>query len=277
VEKILDRLLGLAPCQRGAIWISDQWRSVLPCVQTGLSHEFLDNLRTQGIGEYLTEVAYRRAGAATVRNRSDESEPLPATAGQFERLKDILAKEEISKLTVVSVQTRENNFGVILLAQGRLGSIRSSKLNMLGGLAMQIGMTLENYVVMHETQRRTKEYELLNQMGQAISSRLDKEELLRAIHKELSALFDASVFYIAFEDGDEIRFELEVEQGKVLPKRSRKATNGITEYILRSGQPLLIRSSMADVRGRLGITFIPGRTAKSQYSSEVVPRASSRP
>jgi diguanylate cyclase (GGDEF)-like protein len=263
VEKILDRLLALVPSHRGAIWIAEQWRSVLPAVQRGFSPDFLENLKTQGIGEYLTEVAYRRAGAATVRNRSDEPEPLPATAGQFERLKELLSKEEIPILTAVSVQTRENNFGVILLAQGRLGAIRPSKLNMLSGLAMQIGMALENYVVMHQTQRRTKEYEMLNEMGQAISSRLDQEELLRAIYKELSALFDANTFYIAFEEDGEIRFELEVEQGKVLPKRSRKVSNGITEYIIRTAQPLLIRSEVEDVQGRLGITYVPGRPAKS--------------
>ena len=263
MEKILDRFVALVPCQRGAIWISEPWRTVLPSVQRGFSEKFLETLRAEGVGEYLTEVAYRRSGTALVRNRADEPEPLPATAGQFERLKHLLADEDIANLTAVSVQTRENNFGVILLAQGRLGTIRASKLSMLSGLAMQIGMTLENYAVMHQTQRRTKEYELLTQMGQAISSRLDQEELLRAIHKELSALFDASTFYIAFEEGDQICFELEVEQGAVLPKRCRKAANGITEYIIRTGQPLLIRSEMEDVRGRLGISYVPGRPAKS--------------
>src|SRR5579862_6137061 len=263
MEKILDRFLALVPCTRGAIWISEQWRPVLPSVQRGLSANFLEDLRSEAVGEYLTEVAYRRAGAATVRNRADDPEPLPATAGQFERLKRLLKDEDISNLTVVSVQTRENNFAVILLPQGRLGAVRPSKLSMLSGRAMQIGMTLENYVVMHQTQRRTKEYELLTQMGQAISSRLDQEELLRAIHKELSALFDANTFYIAFEEGDQICFELEVEQGAVLPKRCRKAANGITEYIIRTGQPLLIRSELEDVRGRLGISYVPGRPAKS--------------
>src|SRR5579884_1999508 len=263
IEKILDRFLALVPCTRGAMWISEQWRSVLPSVQRGLSPNFLESLRSEGVGEYLTEVAYRRAGAATIRNRADDPEPLPATAGQFERLKRLLAEEDIANLTAVSVQTRENNFGVILLAQGRLGALRASKVSLLSGLAMQIGMTLENYVVMHQTQRRTKEYELLNQMGQAISSRLDQEELLRAIHKELSALFDADTFYIAFEKGDQICFELEIDHGTVLPKRCRKAANGITEYIIRTGQPLLIRSEMEDVRGRLGISYVPGRPAKS--------------
>jgi len=64
---------------------------------------------------------------------------------------------------------------------------------------------------------------------------------LRALQKELGQIFDTSNFYIAFEDGDDIRFELEVVDGQFQPKRSRKANNGLTEYVIRAGQPLLIR------------------------------------
>ena len=112
----------------------------------------------------------------------------------------------------------------------------SSNLRLLIGLALQIGLTLENYVVMHDAQRRTKEYELLTQIGQAISSRLDQDEILRTIQKELGQIFDTSEFYIAFQEGDQIRFELETENNQVLPKRSRKVSNGLTEHIIRTGQ-----------------------------------------
>ena len=62
-------------------------------------------------------------------------------------------------------------------------------------------MTLENYLLVHDAQRRTKEFELLTQIGQVISSRLDPDEVLRAVHRELGRLFDTSNFYIAFLEG----------------------------------------------------------------------------
>ena len=99
--------------------------------------------------------------------------------------------------------------------------IGSSNLRLLIGLALQIGLTLENYVVMHDAQRRTKEYELLTQIGQAISSHLNQDEILRTIQIELGQIFYTRDFYIAFQEGDEIHFELEVENGQILPKRSR--------------------------------------------------------
>ena len=96
------------------------------------------------------------------------------------------------------------------------------------GLALQLGLTLENYVVTHDAHRRTKEYELLTEIGQAISTRLNQDEILRTVRTELGQIFDTSNFYIAFQEGEEIRFELEVVNNRVLPKRSRKLKNAFT-------------------------------------------------
>jgi len=55
-----------------------------------------------------------------------------------------------------------------------------------------------------------------------------------------------------------------------LPKRSRKTTNALTEYILRTRQPLLIRSDLENVRARLGVTYIPPDPAKSFCGAPII-------
>src|ERR1700757_773563 len=256
---VLDRLVNPLPTRRAVICIAEQWRGVLPSVQRGFSPEFVQKLEKTGAGEYVCELAYRRGGFFTFRDISDMTEPLPALpGGRFEDFKRVLAEEKIRHLTAVSLQTREHNFGVILFPHAQLRVFGSSNLRLLIGLALQIGLTLENYVVMLDAQRRTKEYELLTQIGQAISSRLDQEEVLRTIQQELGQIFDTRDFYIAFHEGDEIRFELEVENHKVLKKRSRGMGNGLTEYIIRTGQALLIRSNLEQERARLGVEQVAG-------------------
>jgi diguanylate cyclase (GGDEF)-like protein len=259
---VLDRLVNPLPTRRAVICMAAQWRSVLPAVQRGFSPEFLQKLESTGAAEYICELAYRRGGFFTFRNLPELSEPLPVIpGGQFEEFKRTLAEENIRHLTAVSLQTREHNFGAILFPHAELKLFGSSNLRLLIGLALQIGLTLENYVVMLDAQRRTKEYELLTQIGQAISSRLDQDEVLRTIQQELGQIFDTSNFYIAFQEGDEIRFELETENSQVLPKRSRKVSNGLTELIIRTGQALLIRSDLEKTRERLGASQI-GTPAK---------------
>jgi diguanylate cyclase (GGDEF)-like protein len=263
MTSILERLVAPLPKRQAILYISQPWRTTLPSVQRGFSPELLDRLQNDGSGEYISELAYRRGGFFAFRDISELSDPLPAFAGErFEQFKKLLVEEDIRHLTAVSLQTRENHFGVILFPHAERRMFGSSNLRLLIGLALQIGLTLENYVIMHDAQRRTKEYELLTQIGQAISSRLDQDEILRAVQKELGQIFDTSNFYIAFQQNDDIQFELEVESGSIRPKRTRKVGNGLTEYIIRTGQALLIRSDLEKVRDRLGISYVPHSPAK---------------
>jgi diguanylate cyclase (GGDEF)-like protein len=264
MQSILDRLVAPLPTERAVICISQRWRAILPSVQRGFSSEFLAELENSGAAEYVHELAYRRGGFMAFQNVPDMAEPLPALpGGRFEPFQRTLKEAGIHNLTAISLQTREHNFGVILFPHAELRVFGSSNLRLLIGLALQIGLTLENYVVMHDSQRRTKEYELLTQVGQVISSRLDQDEVLRAIREELGRIFDTSNFYVAFREGDNLRFELEIENGVVLPKRSRKIDNGLTEYIIRTGEPLLISSEMEKARERLGATLVSSRPSKS--------------
>jgi diguanylate cyclase (GGDEF)-like protein len=271
LQSILDRLVAPLPTTRAVICISERWRTILPSVQRGFSPELISKLERGGAGEYIAELAYRRGGFVTFHNVAEMSEPLPAFPGaRFEQFRQVLAEENIRNITAVSLQTREHNFGVILFPHAERRMFGASNLRLLIGLALQIGLTIENYVVMHDAQRRTKEYELLTQIGQAISSRLDQDEILRTVHKELGQIFDTSDFYVAFQEGEEICFEFETDKGKVPPKRRRKLDNGLTEYILRTGQPLLIRADLEKTRERLGTTYAPSRPAKCFCGAPII-------
>jgi diguanylate cyclase (GGDEF)-like protein len=264
MQSFLHRLVAPLPTRRAIVYISEPWRATLPSVQKGFSPDFLETLQKSRAGDYLAELAYRRGGVVTFHRIAELDEPLPALpGGRFEAFKQTMLSEGIRDVMAVSLQTREHNFGVILFPHSEQRMFGSSNLRLLIGLTLQIALTLENYVVMHDAQRRTKEYELLTEIGQALSSHLDQDEVLRTLHAELGQIFDTSGFYIAFQEDDEIRFELEVEGGQVFPKRSRPVSNGLTEYVIRTGQPLLIQSDLEKVRTKLGADFMPPRPAKS--------------
>ena len=270
MQAALERLRGAIPMDRAAIFVSERWRGLLPSVQQGFPEEFLDTLERSGAGDYICELAYRQSGILTVHDLDEMTEPLPvASMGIFAEFKRILKEAEVRHLTAVSLQTREHNFGVILFPHAERRAFGSSGPRLMVGLALQLGLTLENYVVTHDAHRRTKEYELLTEIGKAISSRLDQDEIMRTIQVELGQIFDTSHFYIAFQEGDEIRFELEVRDGVVQPKRTREMRNAFTEYVIRTGEALLIRSDLEKTRRKLGISHVPGRPAKCLIASPI--------
>ena len=270
MQAALERLRSALPIKCAAIVIGERWRSLLPSVQQGFSEGFLDALEKTGAGDYLSELAYRHSGIFTVHDVAHMTEAFPVgSMGTFAEVKRILVEADVRNLTAVNLQTRENNFGVILFPHVERRAFGASGPRLMVGLALQLGLTLENYVVSHDAHRRTKEYELLTDIGKAISSRLDQDEILRTIQIELGQIFDTSHFYIAFQEGDEIRFELEIRDGLVLPKRTREARNAFTEYVIRNGEPLLIRSDLEAARKRLGITHVPKRPAKCLIAAPI--------
>ncbi|PYX46181.1 MAG: hypothetical protein DMG79_17245 [Acidobacteria bacterium] len=270
MQAALERLRTALPLRRAAIVITERWRGLLPSVQQGFSPGFIEAMEKSGAGDYICELAYRQSGIFTVQNMAEMSEPLPvAQLGTFTEFKRILTEADVHNLTAVNLQTREHNFGVILFPHAERRAFGSSGPRLMVGLALQLGLTLENYVVSHDAHRRTKEYELLTEIGKAISSRLDQDEILRTIQIELGQIFDTSHFYISFMEGDQIRFELEVRDNRVLPKRTREVRNAFTEYVIRSGQPLLIRSDLETTRKNLGITHVPRRPAKCLIAAPI--------
>jgi diguanylate cyclase (GGDEF)-like protein len=270
MQAALERLTGALPMQRAAICISERWRRLLPSVQRGFSQDFLQSLESTGTADYLCELTYRQSGIFTVNDLAETTEPLPAgPIGAFADLKRVLTQAGIRNLTAVSLQARQHNFGIILFPHVGRKAFGSSGPRLLVGLALQLGLTLENYVVTHEAHRRTKEYELMTQIGQAISSHLDQDDVLRTIQVELGQIFDTSQFYIAFKEGDEIQFQLEVRDGRVQAKRNRELRNAFTEYVIQSGEALLIRSELEKVRSKLGITYIPERPAKCLIAAPI--------
>src|SRR5262249_16189214 len=69
------------------------------------------------------------------------------------------------------------------------------------------------------------------------------------------------IFYIAWLDSgrDEMRFELEIIGGVRVPSRTRPAGNFLTEYVIRTRQPVLIREHFLDEVHKLNVDPIRGQ------------------
>jgi NtrC-family two-component system sensor histidine kinase KinB len=107
-------------------------------------------------------------------------------------------------------------------------------------------------------ERRVKELDSLRAVGQTLSASLDVEMILQAIYDQAATLMPAHSFYVALYDAeaDEVSFPLAVENGARARWRSRRAGNGLTEYILRTRAPLLIRKEVEAAVKALGLDYV---------------------
>ncbi|MGZ5154755.1 MAG: GAF domain-containing protein, partial [Burkholderiales bacterium] len=254
IEQLLGRMMAVLKFEQAVLYISEPWRGSLPSVQRGFNDDFVSKLEANEAGDCLSDLAFRRGGIVTIRSLSDLRGPMRSSGNRgFSSLSAALRDEGITGMSAVCLQTRERNMGVVIFPHSKKYKLTAARLRLLLSLSMQVGMTLENYLLVHDAQRRTKEFELLTQIGQVISSRLDPDEVLTAVHRELGRLFDTSNFYVAFLEGQELRYDFEVMGGVRQAKRSRKVKNGLSDFVIRTAQPILIRSEMKRISARLGI------------------------
>jgi PAS domain S-box-containing protein len=111
-------------------------------------------------------------------------------------------------------------------------------------------------------ERRVSELDSLQAVGQALSASLDLDTILVAVHTQVARLMPARNFYVALYDPemDKVSFPLAVEDGKRVRWRSRRAGNGLTEYVLRTCEPLLIEREYEGILEALEVDSI-GRPA----------------
>jgi transcriptional regulator with GAF, ATPase, and Fis domain/anti-anti-sigma regulatory factor len=126
-------------------------------------------------------------------------------------------------------------------------------------VAAQVAPALANMRLLEETRRRTREMEIINELGRALTARLNLDQVLEEAHRQTARLVDTTNFYIALYDldEDEITFALDVTEGELRrPYTTRRAGQGLTEYIIRNRTSLLIEEDLIKRLEGMGIELI---------------------
>ena len=174
----------------------------------------------------------------------------------FRRFRQLAISQHLRTVVGISLQAKEKAFGVLFLGTPDSRRFTAAELRLLLALGHQIGMAVENSYLVQQTARRTQELNMLNEIGRALSSTLDPDALFETILTEMKRLFDVNHFYVALHDPvrNEMRFEVEVRDGELVPKRSRPLNDRFaTEYLMRTRQPLLIRENYVEEMRKLGL------------------------
>lgn len=121
--------------------------------------------------------------------------------------------------------------------------------------ANQASVAIENSRLFDERERRISELATLTIIGRIISSVMELDELIDKIYQQVSLVMDTTNFYIALHDEEknEVSFEIEVERGKRRPRRRQEAGIGLTGYIIRTRQPVLIKDNVLQFLKEIGV------------------------
>ena len=256
LSQALDRVLGVVRLPAGALFLHHgDPLGPTSVVAAGLNDDFCRAAQEEGLDDFLVNLVARLGGLLGFRDLKDDSLSALEKDEPIRRFRQLALQQGLRSIIAISLQAKEQAFGVLLLGSPDSRRFTPAELRLLLALGHQIGMAVENSLLIQQTSRRSEELHVLNEIGRALSSTLNKEDLLRRIWEELRRLFDVENFYIASLDPlrDEMNFDLEIIDGSRFPKRTRPAGNHITEYIIRTRQPVLIRENFAGEAAKFGV------------------------
>jgi diguanylate cyclase (GGDEF)-like protein/putative nucleotidyltransferase with HDIG domain len=257
LAQALDRVLGVVRLPAGALFLHHgDPQGPTSVVAVGLNDDFCRVAQNEGLDDYLVGLVSRLGGLLGFRDlRNADSVAALEREEPIRRFRQLAIAQGLRSVVAISLQAKEQAFGVLLLGTPDSRRFAPAEYRLLLALGHQIGMAVENSYLVQQTSRRSEELHVLNEIGRALSSTLNKEDLLSKIWEELRRLFDVENFYIAELDPvrDEMRFHLEVIGGERKPKRSRRAGNHLTEYVIRTRQPVLIRDNYLEEVTKLGV------------------------
>jgi PAS domain S-box-containing protein len=125
-------------------------------------------------------------------------------------------------------------------------------------VADQLSLALENARLFQETQRRAVELAILNELGQELTSQLDVKGIAATVLKHTSRLMDTDNFFLATynEAQQTLSFALLKDSGERIEVGDRKMAHGLSDYVLRTKQPLFLPDNATGRMKELGLEIL---------------------
>ncbi|HEY0739702.1 MAG TPA: GAF domain-containing protein [Herpetosiphonaceae bacterium] len=133
-----------------------------------------------------------------------------------------------------------------------------NELQFLQAVAHQVAISLQNARLFAERERRLHEVNVLNQLAQALAVPISLDELAEVLFSQITQALNTTTIFLAVHNPESglIEFPLYVESGIRSKIEPRRGENGVTEYILRTRQPILLMDDVARGLRNLGINVI---------------------
>ncbi len=149
----------------------------------------------------------------------------------------------------------EQVVGVLNLGSNQQHAYGPHNLPILEQVGQQLAIAIRNAHLYTIAQQRITELNMLSDIGRALSKELHQDELLEIIYQQVRRLLYTDNLYIALYDelNDETRCVLEIYAGQRQPTTCRQKGNGLTEYIIRTRQPLFLYGNINAQTHALGV------------------------
>ncbi len=143
----------------------------------------------------------------------------------------------------------QRTIGALNIGSNRPQAYTSRDEGLLLQTASLLSSAIENRRLFEQVRSRADELAVLNELGQALTARLNVDQVLEEAHRQAARLVDTTIFFVDLYDPekDELTLVLYAQRGKVeKPYTTEPAGQGISGHIVRNQTPVLIRENVLE-------------------------------
>ena len=164
--------------------------------------------------------------------------------------------------------------GTIYATRSQPHAFQQEHLDFISMTGVQVAGAVQRARLLDEARRRAEEMETVSQIGAAMAASLDREQILQTLYEQAGRIMDTSAFYIALHEPEDntLDFCLMYDEGQRLEPFTVTLddSQGFTAHVVRTGQPLLIRS-LDEERDRLPVVpVLQGREPASWLGVPII-------
>ena len=259
LESVLREAVPLVEAESAALLLYDEAARVLRASAILYRGDVLPDVHQWQIpvdAPGMEQSIFARGGAYYSNLGLGDPNLIPSYLPYMERL-------GIRNFCGVALRVQEQSIGELYFLNRPRG-FGHDEVRLARAVAGYVANALANARLFEEARLRAEELAVLNELGQALTARLDVQQVLEEAYRGASRLLDTTNFYIAFYDPQQmmVSFPLALEENERRPYRSRPFASGLTEYIIRNRKPVLIEEDVPTRLQEMGIEQIE-RTAQS--------------
>jgi diguanylate cyclase (GGDEF)-like protein len=153
----------------------------------------------------------------------------------------------IGSICVVPIVSQGTTMGAIIVGEESRAQPQpfdQRKLELLQGLAAQLGVVVQNGMLHKDTERQSKRFAALVEIGRAVSSTLEMADLLELVHQQVSQTLPCDTYFVALYDEKEGVFDIQIlfDGGKRFPPQQIRLGEGLATWVILKRKPLLVRN-----------------------------------
>lgn len=165
--------------------------------------------------------------------------------------KDFVHREGIASSMGIPLTSNDEMVGIMFVNFRTQKIFSSEEREIVEIFANQAAIAIQNARLFERVNRNAAELSAINRLGQVVSAGVSTKEIgniLKSIYELAARLMEVNNFYVALYDEElgQINFAFAVESGSAQSIgqgewTSRNLGNGLTEYVILTKKPLLIR------------------------------------